>query len=96
MAMADASPDRDTLLGRSLPESMRLLLEQTLEWACGSVTEELLCHQGRDVEGVVLGPLQDLLVRKTFVAGGSAPSISDWSLFALLFNRIVHLRARDP
>lgn len=89
VAMASASPDRGTLLGESLSEPVRLSLEQSLEWACGPVTEELLIHRGRNVEDVIFGPLQRDLARKTFVAGGSAPSLADWSLFALLFNRIV-------
>lgn len=87
--MAGVSPDRGPLLEEHSPESVRLALEQALEWTCGSVLEELMHRQGRDVEGVIFGPLQEDLAKRAFVAGGSTPSLADWSLFALLFNRLV-------
>lgn len=89
MAMASLSPDRSALLEERSSEAVRLSLEQSLEWICGSVLEELMDHQGRDVEGVIFGPLQEDLARRTFVTGGLMPSLADWSLFSLLFSRIV-------
>lgn len=81
-ALASTSSDAVTLLGTDNEE--RLLVNHWLDFACTCVVEDLQ----RDVEGRVFLPLHTELARKTFLAGGVAPSIADWILFAMLFGRV--------
>ena len=70
-----------------LPTGHDAQVSQWLDFACDTVLEEL--HATRDLEGQVFAPLHTALAHQTFLAGTAKPSAADWTLFALLFPKVV-------
>jgi hypothetical protein len=83
VALAGLTASSD-LLGVSKDE--KIMVEQWLDFACNVVRPEIMAI--RDMEEQVFRPLHTELARKTFIAGGTNPSIADWTLFSLLFPKI--------
>jgi hypothetical protein len=77
-------------LGSDKIEKMNI--EQWLEFASTTVLREI--RDTKDLDHV-FSPLQVELAKKTFISGGKAPSIADWSLFSLLFPKIVQFHGKD-
>lgn len=83
--MALANLANPALLGKSSGEKIQI--EQWIDFACTVALGEVKATH--NMEEHVFAPLHSELSSKTFIAGGMSPSMADWALFALLFNKIV-------
>jgi hypothetical protein len=80
----------DTGLWVPKSSSETALFAQWLSFALDTVAGEL--RNSHNFDTAVLGPLHCGLERKVFLAGSFEPSLVDWLLFSMLFNRIVSRR----
>lgn len=68
-----------------------ICIDQWIDFISSRIVPEL--KHSKDLEGVVFAPLHAALAKKTFLCGLENPSIADWAVFSILFNRIKAMSA---